>query len=189
VVISGAAGAVGMTVAQIAKIKGCRVVGTAGSDEKNRYLREELGVDATINYKKPEGGMLPALKSACPNGIDVYFDNVGGEVSDAVMPLINNGARIIICGQISMYNSDKPDPGPRPQPYLLVNSALMRGFIITQYVSRFAEGVTQMAQWMAEGKLKYAETVVDGFENTPQAFIGLFKGENLGKQIVKVADA
>ncbi|MEO8436396.1 MAG: NADP-dependent oxidoreductase, partial [Pyrinomonadaceae bacterium] len=96
VVVSGAAGAVGMTVAQIAKIKGCRVVGTAGSDEKNRYLREELGVDATINYKKPEGGMLPALKAACPRGIDVYFDNVGGEVSDAVLPLINHGARIII---------------------------------------------------------------------------------------------
>ncbi len=189
VVVSGAAGAVGMTVAQIAKIKGCRVVGTAGSDEKNRYLREELGVDATINYKKPEGGMLPALKAACPRGIDVYFDNVGGEVSDAVLPLINHGARIIICGQISFYNLDKPDVGPRPQPYLLVNSALMRGFIITQYAPRFAEGVTQMAQWMAEGKLKYAETIVEGFENTPKAFIGLFTGENLGKQIVKVADA
>jgi NADPH:quinone reductase len=195
VVVSGAAGAVGIAVCQIAKIKGCRVVGIAGSDEKNRYLREELSVDATINYKqKPdrEGGpapMLQTLKEACPKGIDVYFDNVGGEVSDAVMPLINHGARIILCGQISIYNLDRPDVCPRPQPYLLVNSALMRGFIVTDYAPRFSEGVKQMAQWLAEGKLKYAESIVEGFENTPRAFIGLFSGENLGKQIVKVADA
>ena len=133
--------------------------------------------------------MVQALKTACPKGIDVYFDNVGGEVSDAVMPLLNHGARIIICGQISIYNLDHPNVGPRPQPYLLVNSALMRGFIITEYAPRFAEGVKQMAQWLAEGKLKYAESIVEGFENTPRAFIGLFSGENLGKQIVKVADA
>jgi NADPH:quinone reductase len=197
VVVSGAAGAVGMTVCQIAKIKGCRTVGIAGSDEKNRYLTEELGVDATVNYKtvqQPDrergpgfaGGMLQALKEACPKGVDIYFDNVGGEVSDAVMPLINHGARIILSGQISIYNLDKPDVGPRPQPYLLVNSAVMKGFIVTDYRARFAEGVAQLAQWLAEGKLKYAETVVEGFENTPQAFIGLFTGENLGKQIVKV---
>lgn len=200
IVVSGAAGAVGMTVCQIAKIKGCRAVGIAGSDDKNKYLRDQLGVDATINYKtvqKPdrqggpgsEGGMLRALKDACPNGIDVYFDNVGGEVSDAVFPLLNHGARIIICGQISLYNLDKLDVGPRPQPYLLVNSALMKGFIITEYAARFGEGVTQLAQWLAAGNLKYAESIVDGFENTPQAFIGLFTGDNLGKQIVKVADA
>lgn len=187
VVVSGAAGAVGLTVCQIAKIKGCRVVGIAGSDEKNKYLREELGVDAVINYKTDD---LPqALKEACPGRIDVYFDNVGGEVSDAVLPLLNQGARIIICGQISLYNLDKPDVGPRLQPYLLVNSALMKGFIITGYASRFSEGVMQLAQWLAAGKLKYAETIVEGFENTPQAFIGLFSGDNLGKQIVKVADA
>ena len=184
VVVSGAAGAVGMTVCQIAKIKGCRIVGIAGSDEKNRYLTEELGVDAAVNYKNP--GIQQALKAACPKGVDVYFDNVGGEVSDAVMPLINHGARIIICGQISIYNLNKPDVGPRPQPYLLVNSAMMKGFIITGYAARFSEGVAQLAQWLAAGKLKYAETVVEGFENTPQAFIGLFTGENLGKQIVKV---
>jgi NADPH-dependent curcumin reductase CurA len=195
VVVSGAAGAVGMTVCQIGKIKGCRVAGIAGSEEKNRYLQEELGVDATINYKtkaERDGGpnsMMQALKAACPKGIDVYFDNVGGEVSDAVMPLLNHGARIIICGQISIYNLDRMDVGPRPQPYLLVNSALMRGFIVTDYAPRFAEGVTQLAQWLAEGKLKYAESIVEGFANTPRAFIGLFSGENLGKQIVKVADA
>ena len=185
VVVSGAAGAVGMTVCQVAKIKGARAVGIAGSDEKNKYLREELGVDAAVNYK--EADMRKALKEACPQGIDVYFDNVGGEVSDAVLPLLNHGARIVICGQISLYNLDKPDVGPRPQPALLVNSALMKGFIIIDYAGRFAEGVMELAQWLTAGKLKYAETIVEGFENTPNAFIGLFSGENLGKQIVKVA--
>jgi len=184
VVVSGAAGAVGTAVCQIAKIKGCRAVGIAGSDEKNQYLTAELGADAAVNYKNPE--MSQTLKQACPKGIDVYFDNVGGEISDAVMPLLNHGARIVLCGQISLYNLDKPDVGPRPQPFLLVNSALMKGFIITDYSARFAEGVMNLAQWLIAGKLKYAETVVEGFENTPQAFIGLFSGDNLGKQLVKV---
>jgi NADPH-dependent curcumin reductase CurA len=184
VVVSGAAGAVGTTVCQIAKLKGCRAVGIAGSDEKDDYLKRELGVDAAINYKS--GEVAQALKEACPKGVDVYFDNVGGEVSDAVMPLLSHGARIVICGQISLYNLDKPDVGPRPQPALLVNSASMKGFIITEYAARFPEGVMQLTQWLAAGKLKYAETIVEGFENTPKAFIGLFSGENLGKQIVKV---
>ncbi len=187
VVVSGAAGAVGMTVSQIAKIKGCRVVGIAGSDEKNEYLEHELWVDHTINYKTA-ADIKQSMKDACPNGVDIYFDNVGGSVSDAVLPLINKGARIIICGQISLYNLEQPDVGPRPQPYLLVNRALMQGFIITDYAPRFAEGVMQLAQWLREGKMKYAENIVDGFENTPQAFLGLFTGENLGKQLVKVAD-
>jgi NADPH-dependent curcumin reductase CurA len=184
VVVSGAAGAVGTTVCQIAKIKGCRTVGIAGSEEKNRYLRDELGVDATINYK--DADIANALREACPNGVDVYFDNVGGPVSDAILPLLNHGARIVICGQISLYNLEQPDVGPRPQASLLVNSSLMKGFIITDYAPRFVEGVVQLAQWLGAGKLKYAETIVEGFENTPQAFIGLFSGENLGKQIVKV---
>ena len=184
VVVSGAAGAVGMTVCQIAKIKGCRVVGIAGSDEKNRYLQQELGVDATINYKTDN--ISEALKSACPNGIDIYFDNVGGVVSDAALPLINDRARVVICGQISIYNSAKIEVGMKPQPFLLIHSALMKGFIITQYAPRFAEGVGQLAQWFMSGQLKHAETIAEGFENTPAAFIGLFKGENLGKQIVKV---
>jgi NADPH-dependent curcumin reductase CurA len=193
VVVSGAAGAVGSVVCQIAKIKGCRVVGIAGGVEKTRYLREELGVDEAIDYKTPEGyktvhELRHELLSICPKGVDVYFENVGGEISDAVLPLINPGARIPICGLISMYNLDQPSVGLRPQPFLLVNSAMMRGFIITQYASRFAEGIRQLGQWLAEGKLKYAETVVEGFENTPRAFIGLFKGENLGKAVVKVAD-
>lgn len=186
VIVSGAAGAVGMTVCQISKLKGCRVVGIAGSDEKNRYLKDELGVDATINYKTV--ALKEALAESCLDGVDVYFDNVGGEVSDAVMPLINKGARISICGQISLYNLEKPDLGPRVQPYLLVKSAFMKGFIIIDYTARFAEGVMQLSRWVAEGKLKYAENIIEGFENAPRAFLGLFSGENLGKQLVKVGE-
>ncbi len=188
IVVSGAAGAVGMTVCQIAKIKGCRVVGIAGSDEKNEYLEHELWVDRTINYKTAVD-MKQSLKDACPNGVDIYFDNVGGNISDAVMPFINKAARIVICGQISLYNLEQPDVGPRPQPYLLVKRALMQGFIITDYAPRFAEGVKQLGQWLGEGKMKYAENIVDGFENTPRAFLGLFSGENLGKQLVRVEKA
>lgn len=187
VVVSGAAGAVGTIVCQLAKIHGCNTVGIAGSDEKNEYLTKELDVDATINYKT-SSNLIKSVTNAAPNGVDIYFDNVGGDVSDAVMPLINPGARVVICGQIALYNLEKLDVGPRPQPFLLVNSALMKGFIITNYESRFGEGIRQLATWLAEGKLKYVENVVDGFENTPQAFMGLFTGENLGKQLVKVLD-
>lgn len=187
VVVSGAAGAVGTAVCQIAKIKGCRVVGIAGSDEKNRYLINELGVAATINYKTA-GDLRQTLIEICPDGVDVYFDNVGGEISDAVLSLINKRARVVICGQISLYNLEKPDVGPRLQPYLLIKSALMKGFIITDYAARFTEAVKQLGQWLREGQLKYAENVVEGFENTPRAFLGLFAGQNLGKQLVKVAD-
>ncbi len=184
VVVSGAAGAVGTVVCQLAKIKGCRVVGIAGSEKKNRYLKDELGVDETVNYKTED--WKQELRKACPQGVDVYFDNVGGEVSDFVMPLINHGSRIIICGQIALYNLEKPDTGPRVQPYLLVNSALMQGFIITDFATQFSAGVRQLAQWMNEGKLKYSENIIEGFENTPRAFLGLFAGENLGKQLVKI---
>ncbi|MDX6713212.1 MAG: NADPH:quinone reductase [Blastocatellia bacterium] len=187
VVVSGAAGAVGTVVCQIAKLKGCKVVGIAGSDEKNKYLKEELGVDATINYRTVTD-IRQAIIDACPKGVDIYFDNVGGEISDAVIQQINHGARIPLCGLISQYNLETPESGLKPQPYLLINSALMQGFIIIDYIPRFTEGVVQMAEWLKAGKLKYAEHVVDGFENTPEAFLGLFKGENLGKQLVKVAD-
>lgn len=187
VVVSGAAGAVGTVVCQLAKIKGCRVVGIAGSDEKNRYLTDELGVDATVNYKTSTD-LRQALRDACPDGVDVYFDNVGGDISDAVLWMINSNARIIICGQISLYNLERPDVGQRPQLFLLVKSSLMKGFIVSDYVARFAEGINQLGQWLGEGKLKYAETIVEGFENAPQAFLGLFSGDNLGKQLVKVAD-
>jgi hypothetical protein len=187
VVVSGAAGAVGTVVCQLAKINGCRVVGIAGSDEKNRYLSNELGVDAVVNYKT-SNDLKGALKDACPQGVDVYFDNVGGEISDAVLALIKHQSRIVICGQISLYNLEKPDVGPRVQPQLLVNSALMKGFIISDYVRGFGEALTHLGQWLAQGKLKYAESIVEGFENAPRAFLGLFAGDNLGKQLVKVAD-
>lgn len=184
VVVSGAAGAVGMLVGQIAKIKGCHVVGIAGSDEKVKYLVEELKFDAAINYKNSD--YAEALKNACPRGVDIYFDNVGGDITDQVLKQINSHARIVICGQISMYNLDKPDVGPRNWFRLLTKSALAKGFIIFEYHSRFSEGIEEMANWLKSGKLKYHETVVEGLENTPKAFLGLFTGENIGKQIVKV---
>ncbi|MBA4541653.1 MULTISPECIES: NADP-dependent oxidoreductase [Thermoactinomyces] len=187
VVVSGAAGAVGMTVGQIAKIKGCRVVGIAGSDRKIQYLLDELGFDAAINYKTTKE-LKKALAEACPEGVDIYFDNVGGEISDAVMRLLNPHARIPVCGQISLYNLEKADIGPRIQPLLLINKALMKGFIVSDYAARFDEGTNQLAEWLKQGKLKYEENIVEGFENTIDAFLGLFKGENLGKQLVKVAE-
>jgi NADPH:quinone reductase len=186
VVVSGAAGAVGTVVGQIAKIKGCRVVGIAGEQEKIEYLLNELGFDAAINYKTED--VRAALKEACPNGVDVYFDNVGGDITDAVIAEINHGARIAICGQISAYNLDKPDIGPRLFTQLLRTSSLAKGFIVNDYAPRFKEGVVQLSTWLAEGKLKYRENIVEGLENAPQAFLGLFKGENIGKQLVKVAD-
>lgn len=188
VVVSGAAGAVGTIVCQIAKIRGCRVVGIVGTDAKCDYLTGELGVDACINYKTC-GDIKTALRDVCPNGVDVYFDNVGAEISDAVLQLINHKARIVICGQIALYNLEQADVGVRVQTLLLVKSALMQGFIVTDYAARFGEGIKQLAQWVAEKKISYAESVVEGFENTPQAFLGLFAGENTGKQLVKISDA
>ncbi|HEY9284504.1 MAG TPA: NADP-dependent oxidoreductase [Pyrinomonadaceae bacterium] len=187
VVVSGAAGAVGSIVCQIAKFNNCRVVGVAGSADKCEYLISELGADACVNYKTA-GDLNRAMREACPAGVDVYFDNVGGAVSDAVMWLINSRARVVVCGQISMYNSERWEAGPRVQPLLLVKSALMQGFIVSDYAARFGEGLAQLGAWVAAGKLKYAETVAEGFENAPRAFLGLFAGENTGKQLVKVAD-
>jgi NADPH:quinone reductase len=185
VVVSGAAGAVGMIVGQIAKIQGCRVVGIAGSDKKTKYLIDELGFDIALNYKTAFN-LRRELKDACPEGVDVYFDNVGGEISDAVISLINNNARIPLCGQISLYNETQIPIGPRLEPRLLTFSALMKGFIVHNYADRFDEGLHRLAQWLKEKKLKYAENIVEGLENAPKAFIGLFAGENLGKQLVKI---
>ena len=173
VVVSGAAGAVGMIVGQIAKIHGCHVVGIAGSDKKTTYLIGELGFDSAINYKTVPH-LRKALKEACPKGVDIYFDNVGGDISDAVVSLINNHARIPLCGQISLYNEKQIPTGPRIQPRLLTFSALMQGFIVHNYADRFDEGIHQLADWLKEKKLKYAEHVVDGLENAPKAFLGLF---------------
>ncbi|MBF8377315.1 NADP-dependent oxidoreductase [Alicyclobacillus mali] len=185
VVVSGAAGAVGMVVGQIAKILGCRAVGIAGSDEKVRFLTEELGFDAAVNYKSPT--FAEDLKQACADGIDVYFDNVGGTVSDEVLKRINEFARISLCGQIALYNLDKPDVGPRPGPLLLTRKAKMQGFIVGDYAPRFPEGLQKLQTWFNEGRLKSRETVIEGFDQTIDAFLGLFTGVNTGKLVVKVS--
>jgi NADPH-dependent curcumin reductase CurA len=187
VVVSGAAGAVGTIVGQIARLQGCRVVGIAGTERKTRYLKEQLGFDAAIDYKAP-GDIAEALSAACPKGVDVYFDNVGGPISDAVMALINSNARIPICGQISLYNLETPDIGPRVQPLLLTRTALMQGFLVGQYAARYPQGQAQLAKWVSDGTLRYEETVTEGLEHAPDAFLGLFTGENLGKALVHVAD-
>ncbi|CAH1212943.1 NADP-dependent oxidoreductase [Paenibacillus sp. JJ-223] len=187
VVISGAAGAVGMVAGQIAKIKGARVVGIAGKDEKCAYLKEQLGFDEVLNYRR-EQDMSAAVERACPEGVDVYFDNVGGDISDAVLRHINRNARIPLCGQISAYNLKQPDVGMRPQTLLLTNTALMKGFLLGDYAKSFKEGRAKLAKWLADGLIRHEENIVEGFEHTPEAFIGLFTGDNLGKQLVKVAD-
>lgn len=187
VVVSGASGAVGTIVGQIAKLKGCRVVGIAGGDDKCSYLTKELGFDAAINYKTTDN-LRKSLKEACPNGVDVYFDNVGGPVSDAVMSLINFKSRTIICGQISQYNLEKPELGPRVAGQLLTTSSLMKGFIVSDYAEHNKEGLTQLSQWVREGKIRYRENIVEGFENTVDAFLGLFRGDNIGKQLVRIAE-
>jgi hypothetical protein len=187
VVVSGAAGAVGSLVGQIAKILGCRVVGIAGTDEKVRYVVEELGFDNAFNYQSA-ANYYRKLIELCPNGIDVYFDNVGGAVTDAVVRLINVRARLVICGQISQYNLERPEMGPRWLWVLIVKQARAEGFLVFQFADRFEQGLWQMAQWLKEGKLKYREAIVEGIENAPRAFIGMLKGENVGKQLVKVAD-
>ncbi|RPD51581.1 NADP-dependent oxidoreductase [Paracnuella aquatica] len=184
VVVSGAAGAVGIVVGQIAKIQGCRVVGIAGSDEKTKLLTTEFGFDAAINYKTASD-MNKAIAAACPNGVDVYFDNVGGEISDAVIKNINFHARIPLCGQISLYNATEAPMGPRIQPILLTRSVLMQGFIVGNFQEQFPEGMQHLAQWIRKGKLKTTETIEHGFENLPNALLGLFKGENTGKMIVE----
>ncbi|RYG72383.1 NADP-dependent oxidoreductase [bacterium] len=185
VVVSGAAGAVGSAVGQIAKIKGCRVIGTAGSDEKVAYLKE-IGFDEAINYKTTPD-IAKALADLVPDGIDCYYDNVGGAITDAVYDHLNKHARIALCGQISIYNSTTVPTGPRPEGKLLKTSTKLQGFIVTDYLPRWPEGVEQLTQWYTEGKLKAEETVTEGFDQIPNAFLGLFKGENTGKAVVKIA--
>jgi len=185
VVISGAAGAVGMLAGQIAKTFGARVIGITGSDEKNEYLQKELGYDAAINYRE-SSDLLNSLKNAAPDGIDIYFDNVGGEISDAVLHHINPGARIPISGQIAQYNIGEPEMGPRIGMLLVKNTALMQGFSFTNYSSRFPEALDRLSGWIKEGKLKYKEHIIEGFENAPNAFSGLFSGKNIGKLLVKI---
>ncbi len=185
IVISGAAGAVGSVVGQIAKILGLHVIGIAGTDEKVDMLTSKFGFDTGINYNKT-ADMKEAIKVAAPHGVDLYFDNVGGPISDAVLFNINQFARMIICGAISVYNSTEVPTGVSVQPFLIKNSALMQGFIVSNYVEKFPEAMKQLSSWLSQGKLNYTETIVEGFENIPGAFIDLFDGKNKGKMIVKI---
>lgn len=184
-VVSGAAGAVGSVVGQIGKILGCRVIGLAGTDEKTEMLKTEFGFDEAINYKTTEN-IAKAIKEAAPKGVDIYFDNVGGVISDAVLVNINKFGRVPVCGAISLYNNTEVEMGPRVQPILVKNSVLMQGFIVSNYAKKFPEAIQQLSQWLQNGDLKYSETIVDGFDNIPQAFLDLFEGKNKGKMIVKI---
>lgn len=185
IVVSGAAGAVGSVVGQIAKMFGCRVVGIAGSEEKVEMLKTKFGFDAAINYNTTEN-MTKAIAEACPDGVDIFFDNVGGTISDSVHANINRLGRIVVCGAISAYNDTSIPQGPRVEHFLIRKSALMQGFIVGNYAEKFPDGMKQLSQWLSEGKLTATETIVEGFKNIPQAFLDLFEGKNKGKMIVKI---
>jgi NADPH-dependent curcumin reductase len=186
IVVSCAAGAVGSVVGQIARIKGCRAVGIAGGAEKCRYLVDDLGFDAAIDYKSQD--VRAALKEHCPNGIDVFFDNVGGDILEAALARLARGARIVLCGAISQYNVTGPPRGPSNYMALLVNRASMKGFLVGDYAARNDEATRALAAWLADGKLRSREDIVEGLETFPDTLIKLFNGENAGKLIMKVAD-
>jgi NADPH-dependent curcumin reductase CurA len=185
-VVSAAAGAVGSLVGQIGKIKGCRVVGITGTDEKCNWIKETLGFDAAINYKTEK--VRECLQQHCPYGIDVYFDSVGGETLDAVLSLINVRARIVICGTISHANVTEPVPGPYNFRSILTQRARVEGFVILDYMDRFQAANKDLGRWLAEGKIQYRVDVVDGLENAPRAINKLFDGSNTGKLIIKVSE-
>jgi len=184
VVVSGAAGAVGVVAGQIAKLQETRVIGIAGSDEKCRLLKEQFGYDEAINYKTSKS-MRKDLAALCPEGVDAYFDNVGGEITEAVAANLDFHARIALCGQISQYNNLKPYVGYSILPHLLTRSVLLQGFIVSNYSDHFSEAISHLTQWLNEGKLKYTETIIDGFDKLPEAFLGLFSGTNQGKMLIK----
>jgi NADPH:quinone reductase len=187
VVVSGAAGAVGSLVGQIAKIKRCRAVGITGSNEKVRYLVAELGYDAAVNYQdNPD--LYGRLKEACPNGIDVYFDNVGGTITDTVMRLINTRARVAVCGQSALYNSEQPEMGPRWLGQLIARQAKVEGFLVHQFVDRYEEALRQLGGWLREKRLKYREDIVEGLDHAPHAFLDMLTGSRAGKLLVKVSE-
>ena len=185
VVVSGAAGAVGQTVGQIAKLKGCRVVGIAGGQAKCDWVVKELGFDACIDYKN--GDVKAGLKEHCPQGVDIYFDNVGGEILDTVLTRISRGARIIICGAISQYNNTTPVKGPANYLSLLVNRARMEGIVVFDYADRYPRAVAELAGYLKAGTMKSKEDVVQGLDNFPEALLKLFNGENFGKLVLQVA--
>jgi NADPH-dependent curcumin reductase len=189
VVVAAATGPVGSTVGQIARLKGCRAVGIAGGADKCRYLIDALGFDAAIDHRAP--GLAETLQAACPRGIDVYFENVGGAVWEAVFPLLNDFARVPVCGLIAHYNDTAPPAGPNLAPQLmravLTKRLTIRGFIVRDFAAQAADFERDVAQWLREGKIKYREDVVEGLQNAPQAFIGLLQGKNFGKLLVRVA--
>jgi hypothetical protein len=184
VVVSGAAGAVGGVVGQIAKLKGCRAVGIAGGPDKCRFVVEQLGFDACLDYKA--GKLREQLTAATPQGVDVYFDNVGGEILDTVLPRMNTFSRLPVCGLISQYNATEAY-GVKNFRYILVNRIKVQGFIVFDFAERYAAARADLAQWLAEGKLRHHETVADGLRAAPAAFIGMLRGANLGKQLVRLA--
>jgi NADPH-dependent curcumin reductase len=187
-VVSAASGAVGSVVGQLGKIKGCRVVGIAGGQQKCSFVKEELGFDLCLDHRQP--GFAELLKGACPNGIDIYFENVGGPVLDAVLPLMNKFARIPVCGLIAHYNDQKLPPGPNRVPLLmrtiLVQRLTVSGFIVLDYASQFPDFIGDMTAWLREGRVKYREDITDGLENAPRELIQLLKGGNFGKKLIRV---
>ena len=187
VVVSGAAGAVGQTVGQLARIKGCRAVGIAGGKAKCDWVVNELGFDACIDYKAPD--LRDALKTACPKGVDIYFDNVGGDILDLVLARINRKARIIICGAISQYNNTTPVQGPKNYLSLLVNRARMEGIVVFDYTERFPLAVAEMSGYLRDGRMKSREDVVTGLQTFPESLLKLFSGQNFGKLVLQVAAA
>jgi NADPH-dependent curcumin reductase CurA len=185
IVVSAASGAVGQVVGQIGKIMGCRVVGVAGGAKKCGFVKDELGFDACVDYKA-EKDLDAALRAACPNGIDVYFDNVGGEISDAVLRNINFFGRVALCGSISQYNATTPPMGPRLLGTFVGKRVRAQGFIVTDFAGKYEPAMRQMGEWIKSGRLKYREDVVQGIDKAPRAFIGMLRGENFGKMLVKM---
>ena len=183
-VVAAAAGPVGATVGQIGRLKGCRVVGVAGTAQKCSYAKETLGFDECLDHKDPD--LADLLKQACPDGIDIYYENVGGKVFDAALPLLNTKARIPVCGLISQYNATKPPLGPSNLGHVISKQLTIQGFLVGNYFHKMHQFQTDMGKWIAEGRITWKETVLEGIEKAPEAFIGLFKGENFGKMIVKL---
>lgn len=184
VVVSTAAGAVGSAVGQIAKLTGCRTVGLTGGPVKQKLCRDEFGYDAAIDYKA--GDIAAALAEACPGGVDVYFDNTAGAISDAVLPRLAVGARVVICGTASVASWDPPPLGPRVERHLLVKRARMAGLVVFDYAPRYEEAIARLAAWVREGRLRYREDIVEGIENCPGAIAELYRGENLGKRLIRL---
>lgn len=189
-VVAAASGAVGSVVGQIGRIKGCRVIGIAGGATKCKYVKEELGFDECLDHQEPH--LAERLQSVCPKGIDVYFENVGGKVFEAVLPLLNNFARVPVCGLIAHYNASAPPPGPDRSPQLLLDilskRLTFRGFIVWDFASQYPQFLKEMSEWLRTGRIKYKEDITDGLENAPRELIGLLRGENFGKKIIRVSN-